>query len=198
MLSRMELGRGQAIRLGTWENVAKEVGLPLADILHTPFQSSAFDVQVRCHRLVAERAALGGWLGWTLVDLHDPAGTSTILHRQDEVAIVHVWDVIGDVGEAIETLWARIERERRERPSGVRIGGVVVIVSTGHNRRRITESAQAVVAGIEIFGTDWWAALANVRVPMPIEVGSIWIDAGLRRLRPRIPYVDCRTRRRLA
>jgi transcriptional regulator with XRE-family HTH domain len=196
MISRIELGKGSSVSLGTWELIAAAVGLDLFAALHTPFQRSAFDVQLRCHRLLVDRAAVGGWLGWTVVDLHDPAETTTILERDDrqETAIIRAWDVVTDVRTAIHGMWDRIEREQRDRGTDRRVSGAVVIVSNGGNRRRLTESAEAVVSGIAIFSNDWWASLGNVRVPMPSDLGAIWTDASLHRLRPRIPYVDGRAR----
>jgi transcriptional regulator with XRE-family HTH domain len=195
-ISRIELGRGSSITLATWERIAAAVGLDLSAMLHTAFQGSAFTAQLRCHRLLVDRAALGGWAGWTIVDLHDPAVTTTILQRteRNETAVVHAWDVVTNIPAAIRRLWERIELERHERGPGHIVGGAVVIVSSGDNRRRLTESAAAVVAGLDLFSIDWWAALGGVRVPMPTEIGTLWTDPTLTGLRPRIPYVDARPR----
>jgi transcriptional regulator with XRE-family HTH domain len=200
-ISRIELGKGGTIPLETWEHVAAAVDLDLADVLHTPFRSAAFDVQLRCHRLVVDRASAGGWLGRTVVDHHDPAEVTTILERpeRDEIAVIRVWDVITNVRDGIDSILARMRRERRndvalDHGAKPRVGGAVVVVSTGPNRRRLTESAEVAVAGLAIFSLDWWSALGNLRVPMPTGIGTIWTDATLTHLRPRIPYVDGRTR----
>ena len=176
--------------------VAREVRLDLRAAIDVPVDEAAFAKQLRCHRSVVELASIGGWFGWTLANADDPSTTTTILERlhRREVTVVHAWDVISDVDQAIADLRRHVHTEQQRRAGHARVGGLVVVVQTGTNRRRLIESAEAVVAGLEIYGDAWWTALCNVNVPMPHGLGTIWTDAEVSRLRPRIPYVDGRPR----
>jgi hypothetical protein len=148
--------------------------------------------------LVANYASEGGWTAWTLASTQDPARTETILERAErhEVAIVRVWDVIGNIEGAVAEMQERIKRERIDRGGDWRVGGAVVITATGPNRRRLTETGHPVVRAFSLRGDDWLAAFRRYRVPMPDELGMIWTDGKMNRLRPLIPYVDFRRRNR--
>jgi transcriptional regulator with XRE-family HTH domain len=195
-VSRLELGNGGAVSLEVWMRVAREVGIDLRAHVEVPFETREFEAQIRCHRSLVELAATGGWLGWTLATTDDPARTTTILERRDrgEVAVVHAWDVVTDVDRSLAALRRQVADERRRRADGTPVSGLVIVVQTGPNHRRFIESADAVLAGLEIHGDAWWTALRNVHVPMPVGLGTIWIEPDFSRLRPRIPYVHSRLR----
>ena len=138
-ISRMELGRGVQVPLDTWLRVATALGLELTfDLVPSRIARQESD-QRRCHRLVTDRALTGGWTAWTM-------GDETVLERPErrEVAIVRIWDVIGDVAAAVRDLERRLGTERSERGDGWRISGLVVVTPTGHNRRRLSESGGTV------------------------------------------------------
>jgi hypothetical protein len=141
------------------------------------------------HRLVVAKALAGGWSAWTVADL-------TVLERADrrEVAVAQVWDVIGDVAAAIRDLERRIDLERAERGEGWRVSGFVVILSTGHNRRRTTENGGSMNRGFPVRGGNWLVALAGG--PMPMGIGMLWTGGRMERLRPFLPYLDHRQRQR--
>jgi transcriptional regulator with XRE-family HTH domain len=195
-ISRIELGNGAFTPLGIWARVAHEVGLDLTAVLHTPFQEAAMAAQLRCHRSVVEHSTAGGWLGWTLADTHDPANTITILERHEfgEVAVIQAWDVIGDVEQALDSLANRIDHERQQRDPAARVSGAFVVPATGNNRRRFTETAWVLRAQLTSSSDAWLMALAKANVRMPASMGTIWTDAAVTRLRPLVPYVDCRCR----
>lgn len=195
-ITRIELGNGASTPLAIWARVAHEVGLDLTAVLHTPFQEAAMAAQLRCHRVVAKHAVAGGWLGWTLADTHDPANTTTILERHEfgEVAVIRAWDVIGDVEQALDSLATRIERERQQRDPAARVSGAFIVTATGNNRRRFTETAWVLRTHLTSSSDAWLMALAKANVRMPTSMGTIWTDAAVTRLRPLVPYVDCRCR----
>ena len=192
----MELGNGASTPLAAWARVADAVGLDLNAVLHTPYQEAAIQAQLRCHRLVAAHAAAGGWLGWTLADTHDPAGTTTILERREynELAIILAWDVIGDVTDALDSMASRIDRERQGRDAAVNVSGAFIVTATGPNRRRFTEANWLLSARLTANSDAWFMALARATVRMPTSMGTIWTDNAITRLRPLVPYVDCRYR----
>jgi hypothetical protein len=94
--------------------------------------------------LVARLASTGGWSAWTRVP-DDPAEAETILERPErqEVAVVRVWDVLGDVEAAVADVERRVPQERAARGPALKVGGVVVAWSA-ENRRRMTEAGRPV------------------------------------------------------
>jgi len=194
----MELCAGALIPLSTWERVAAAVGLGLSAVYRLAEQRPDHAMQRRCHRMVADLAGQGSWAAWTISIPDDPARTETILERAErrEVAIVRVWDVIGNVEAGVAEVRERLNLEQRTRGEGWRVGGAVVITATGRNRRRLTETGHPVARAFSLRGDDWLAALGRFRVPMPDELGMIWTDERIERLRPLLPYVDFRRRNR--
>ncbi|HEV8282214.1 MAG TPA: helix-turn-helix transcriptional regulator [Candidatus Limnocylindrales bacterium] len=97
-ISRIELGHGERIPIEIWVRVAAGVGLEWHVIFPTDAMRANHATQMRCHRMVAAYAGEGGWFAWTLASADDPARTETILERPDrsEVAVIRVWDVIGN------------------------------------------------------------------------------------------------------
>lgn len=197
-ISRIELGGGTTVSLGSWIRVATAVGLDWDFVSPSESHHDRQAMQSRCHRLVAAVAAEGGWISQTLTHPTDPGRTETVLERfeRHEIAIVRVWDVVGHVPAAIEELRDRLALERRDRPETWRVSGVVLVVATGHNRRRLTETHPPVRHSLSFPGGDWIVALHRFRVPMPDEVGMIWTDERIERLRPHLPYLDARYRNR--
>jgi transcriptional regulator with XRE-family HTH domain len=196
-ISRIELGHGERIPIETWVRVAAAIGLEWRVTFPTDAARTNHATQMRCHRMVADYAGEGGWLAWTLASTEDPATSQTILERVDrhEVAVIRVWDVIGNFEAAVAENQERLQRERTARGDW-RVSGAVVITATGENRRRLTETGHPVARAFSLRGDDWLAALRRYRVPMPDELGMIWTDQRLERLRPLIPYVDFRRRKR--
>jgi hypothetical protein len=194
----MELGKGVRVPLATWERVTATVGLELDAILRLASESPDHAIQMRCHRMVADLANQGAWAAWTISTPDDPALTETILERRErsEVAIVRVWDVLGDIEAGVAEVRERLDLERRTRGDDWRVGGAVIVAATGENRRRLTETGLPVARAFSLRGDDWLAALGRFRVPMPNELGMIWTDQRIKRLRPMIPYVDFRRRER--
>jgi transcriptional regulator with XRE-family HTH domain len=195
LISRLELGGGGNIPLETWVRVAEVVGLDWHVVFPTDRQCRHHDVQRRCHRLVAALGAVGGWFAWTLAP-EDPGRAETLLEREErrEVAIIHVWDVLGNVDAEIQSLDERIQEERETRGAGWTVSGAVVVAWSGANRRRLIESREAVALAFSLRGAEWLAALGRVHVPMPKRLGLIWTDAKLERLRPGVGYIDFRRR----
>jgi transcriptional regulator with XRE-family HTH domain len=195
-ISRVELGRGGFVPLTTWERIAAAVGVDLSVAFRTPARERSDELGMRCHRMVADLAGRGGWSAWTIATPDDPALTETILERPErrEVAVVRVWDVLGDVEAGIAALRERLDGERIARDDGWVIGGAVVVAATGANRRRLSETGAPVARAFSLRGDDWLAALGKSRVPIPDALGMIWTDERIERLRPLIPYVDFRPR----
>lgn len=197
-ISRLELGHGSRIPLGTWVRAGAAVGLNLDIALRSETDQAAAAMQLRCHRIVARTAAEGAWSAWTTAEPDDPALTATVLERPErqEAAVISVWDSLGSVPAAIDSLERRLDVERRVRGHGWRVSGVVVVTPDGENRRRLIEDGPAIARVMSSWGDDWLAALRRFRVSMPEHTGMLWTDLRVERLRPRLPYIDCRSRNR--
>jgi transcriptional regulator with XRE-family HTH domain len=196
-VSRIELGQAWTASISTVAAVATAVGLTLELSVRGPADASGATMQERCHRLVADLAARGGWTGWTTIDASDPSGSETLLirsHRR-EVAVIHVWDVLGDVTSAYAHLERRIAEEASARGDAWAVSGAVVICATGHNRRRLSDAPEPAPDAFPIRGSIWLGALAH-DLPMPRHVGMIWTDQKVERLRSFLPYLDHRRRQR--
>jgi hypothetical protein len=165
--------------------------------VHLGDRDARAEVQRRCHRLVAERSRLGGWLATTIIDIERPGGSETIMERpgRGEVAVVHVWDVLADFDRALADLRVRIEGERSARGGAWTVSGFVIIARSGHIVRRLSESGRAVNLAFPVRGSRWLGALDG-DIPMPASLGMVWTDQSVSRLRPFIRYLDHRRRMR--
>lgn len=188
-ISRLELGLGARVPIETWIQVAAAAGLDFTIDLWPTTEPRDALTQERMHRLVVAKALTGGWTAWTVADV-------TVLERPDrrEVALAQVWDVIGDVGAAIRDLEWTIDLERAERGEDWRVSGFVVILSTGHDRRRTVENGGSMNRAFPVRGGNWLVALAGG--PMPNGTGMLWTGGRVERLRPFLPYLDHRQRQR--
>jgi transcriptional regulator with XRE-family HTH domain len=193
-LSRIERGRLGSVRFDTIDRLADGLGLKV-DLAVTPaIPDQDHHIQARAHRLIAEAAADGGWSGWTFAHDRDPTSWETRLQRRDEIAVLRVWDVVGDVERSTAEFERSMERERAANP-GIQVSGAVVIVQAGINTRRLGERGRMVTKAFPVRGSRWLVALRS-DVRMPSEPGLIWTGARVDRLRPFLPYVDRRQRTR--
>lgn len=198
-VSRIELGRIGSVPISALAALATVVGHALEVTVRGPADGNGTAMQDRCHRLAAEMAARGGWVIWTRIDASDPSRSETVLTRpaRREVAIIRVWDVIGNVGSAYAGLARRIAQEADRLGEAWTVSGAVIICATGHNRRRLSDAPRPTEDPFPVRGSAWLAAL-GFDVAMPRGIGMIWTDQTVQRLRPFLPYLDHRTRRRSA
>jgi transcriptional regulator with XRE-family HTH domain len=193
-ISRLELGRGGSASLDTWQAVARAVHgrLDIDLISSDGGRSPHADRTTRCHRMITSSAQAGGWTGVTILR-HDAVGSeletrlarpATARRGGPEVAVIHVWDDVTAVVGLIRCLAERLEAEASADPSGIAVGGLVIIPSTFANRRRISEVRSELRDAFPAFGADWYAALVNPNRPMPRRNGILWATADGDRLRP--------------
>jgi hypothetical protein len=168
VISRLELGGGDRVPLGTWAAVARAVGLQLE------LSGPAVDNGARWHGLVIEAAKSGGWSATS-------SSGETMLTRSDDRIIVHAWEVVTVVTLEIERLHASIEQEKLR---GGRVSGIVVVPATGDNRRRMSELRDEVRDVFPSRANAWYAAIVNPHRPMPDDPGVIWAFPDGKRLRP--------------
>ena len=88
-ISRIELGGGARVSLGSWIRVATAVGLDWDFVSPSESHHDRQATQSRCHRLVAAVAAEGGWLSQMLAHPTDPGHTETVLERSERREIAN-------------------------------------------------------------------------------------------------------------
>lgn len=184
-ISRMELGGGGSMTLDTWSAVASAAGVRLtADLRFMPdAPREAAPAARRCHALIADEARGGGWTAVTEI-ADDVIETVLVRPLRSEVAIVRVWDSIASVDAAGRELLSAIELERERRGTAVDVGGLVVVLYTTGNRRRVAQARAILREVVPASGARWVNALRHPRLPMPDAPGLIWATPDGSRIRP--------------
>jgi hypothetical protein len=183
MVSRMELGHGSTMSLATWAAAADAVDRRLVVDLVEPSEPSPIDgpesLARRCHRTITETARGGRWTAVTEIHVGRRCERiQTVLTRHDhELAVVHAWDLVTDVGAAIDELHRSMEKERRQVGDGWQIGGLVIVPSGQGNRRRMTEASALLEPAFPTLAAHWSRALLRERRPMPTRPGVLWARA---------------------
>lgn len=189
MVCRMELGRGGSVRLDAWAAVAAVLDLDLVPDVDELEGSARGHLELRCHALVAEVARDGGWMATTEIVRtsrhHAPEAVETILVRplRKEVAVVHAWHPVPNVGPSLEALEVRRAHLRGTHDSDWVVGALVVCPSTTAGRRRVTELAPRLATALPAGASEWIAALRHLRSPMP-SPGLLWTDRWAVRFKP--------------
>ncbi len=190
MVSRMELGHGSTMSLGTWAAAAEAVDRRLVVDLVGAAPSHATDaidsIQRQCHRTVTTTARDGGWTSVTEIQMgRRRERVETTMIREDlQRVVVHAWVLVSDVDAAIEDLQRSIRRERQRVDEGWRIGGLVVVPSGRGNRRRMTEARSRLSAECPTLAAHWYRALVRADRPMPDQPGVLWATRDGERLLP--------------
>jgi transcriptional regulator with XRE-family HTH domain len=182
-ISRMELGRGGSITLDTWSAVAAATRVRLTADLGSEGAREAAPAARRCHALIADSARGGGWTAVTEI-AGDAIETVLVRSERGELAIVRVWDAIASVDAATRDFMRAIERERERRAASVGVSGLVVVLYTTGNRRRVAEGRAVLRKVVPASGARWVGALRYPRLAMPREPGLIWAVADGSRIRP--------------
>jgi len=189
MVCRMELGRGGSISLDSWAAVASVLNVDLSAVVRETQGLWRGHLELRCHKLVAAVARDGGWVATTEVVRASPdrapSSVETILMRpfRTEIAVVHAWHPVPNVGVAVDALEAREEHLRRSFGAGWVVSALVLCPSSTASRRRVTELAPCLATALPATAGEWIAALRYPRVPMP-PAGLLWTDRWAVRFRP--------------
>lgn len=199
-ISRLEHGHGASAPMSTWYRLATTVGLDLDVAISS--SSGAPDVldgfRRRALDRLAEIASGGGWSSRTEIVV-DPfrAVTSTMeIRRMDtrpdrrQLAVVPLWDMVGDVSTAVQALDAAIDARRAVLGSGWSVSGLIVVRRTTDARRRLGGAGELVSNRFYDSGSRWIATLRSPRLRMPPDTSMIWIDAEARRLIPMFLRLD--------
>jgi transcriptional regulator with XRE-family HTH domain len=188
--SRLERGRTMAVSIETLASCAAAVGLQLAAFIESaPGASLPRDIEhLRRQALVIRIAAPGGWQAEPEAALRGdgprPRSIDVLLTRaaRHEAAVVEVWDLLTDGGEAIRGLEAKVTATRERLGPGWRVEGLLLLRRTARNRQLVRELALLIAARYPASSAGWLASLTNPDKPMPKAGGFAWTSVAGDRL----------------
>lgn len=168
--SRMELGRGAVVPLATWVTVASAVGLDL--VLAGELDAGALPAAF------IRLAARGGWAATRVgpdgawLDRPVRPGHPRIPRVQApaERVVVRVVRIVTDLGAERRRLQGQVREARQDGPAGVVVEGLLVVVRTSNNIRRLGRPVN-----LRRSSARWMMALASPSALMPPLAGLVWI-----------------------
>jgi transcriptional regulator with XRE-family HTH domain len=195
--SRIERGLELGVSLEVLASCAAALDVQLAGFIEAlPGASLPRDIQhLRRQALVVRTAEPGGWAAEPEAALPDdgprPRSIDVLLTRatRREAAVVEIWDLMMDGGEAMRGLEAKVLATRRRLGPGWQVQGLLVLRATRRNRALVRDLAPLFAARYPAPSAGWLRALADPAAPMPHAPGFAWSSvAGDRlaaaRLRP--------------
>ncbi len=139
-------------------------------------------VHLRHQELVARTATPGGWQPLVEHGLGSAGVADLVIARTDERALVEVWDLLMDVGDAFRSWDRKLERLAAEDED--RVSGCWALRATRRNRELIIDHATVFNARFPGSGSAWMAAMASANQPMPDEPALLWVNVRGDRLFP--------------
>jgi transcriptional regulator with XRE-family HTH domain len=195
-IARLEAGRGTGTSLGTWASCAAAVGLQLAAFLEqAPGADLPRDIEhLRRQNLVCAFSAPGGWEAEPESLLQGdgprPRSIDVFLTRQVrlEAAVVEIWDLLLDGGDAIRGLEAKVAATRERLGPTWHVDGLLVVRGTRRNRALVGQLGALFAARYPASSVAWLRALGDPAEPLPRGGGFAWTDVRGERLIPsRLP-----------
>jgi len=193
--SRLERGLTTAVSLETLAAAAAAVDTQLAAFVEAmPGASLPRDIEhLRRQALVVTLAARGGWRATpeaALVgDGPRPRSIDVLLTRAErrEVAVVEVWDLLIDGGDAMRGLEAKVAATSEHLGAGWRVEGLLLLRRTARNRRLVGDLGALFRARYPASSRTWLTALGDPATAMPAAAGFAWTSvAGDRLLAARL------------
>jgi transcriptional regulator with XRE-family HTH domain len=189
-LSRIERGRELGVSLATLAACASALQVQLAAFIEAlPGSSLPRDIQhLRRQALVVRTAGPGGWTAEPEAALAGdgprPRSIDVLLTRvaRREAAVVEIWDLLADGGEAMRGLEAKVVATRRRLGPGWRVQGLLVLRATRRNRDLVRDLAPLFAARYPASSVGWLRSLADPRSPMPDAAGIAWSNVAGDRL----------------
>jgi hypothetical protein len=141
---------------------------------------------LRRQSLIVAVAARGGWTAMPEAAVDEGRWSRAIdvlLGRpaRREAAVVEVWDLLVDGGEAIRGLAGKVHALREQLSDSWRVRGLLVVRATRRNRELVHELRPLIDARFPASSAGWLRTLADPAVPMPVADGFAWTDlAGAR------------------
>ena len=188
--SRIERGLMPAATLETLAACAAALRVQLAAFVEAmPGASLPRDIEHLKRQALLVRISMRG--GWTAEpeaalagDGPRPRSIDVLLMRatRREAAVVEIWDLLGDGGEAMRGLEAKVQATRDRLGPGWRVQGLLLLRRTRRNRQLVRELAPLIAARYRGSSARWLAALADPARPMPPAGGFAWTSVAGDRL----------------
>ena len=166
--SRMELGQGAGVALGTWDALATAVG---ADLFAPPQDERGIYPAA-----LASLMRVGAWsMAAHRIDAlwfdrpPRPFAAPRSGQLPAERAVVRLIRTVTDIAEEHERLRALVDAARDEAPPGLAVAGVIVAVRSTDAVRR------AARAGCRLSDGRWLRVLQDPRIRMPHWPGWVWL-----------------------
>ncbi len=190
-ISRLERGSGATASIETWACVGSVLGLRLAAFFEqAPGASRPRDYEhLKRQELIVRTALAGGWRAMPEMAIDPRAVRSrsidVVLRRNDEIAVVEVWDLLDDVGAALRGLNDKVAAVARAHPNAA-VRGILVLRRTARNRRLVGEFRAVFAAKLPGDAGACLAALSNRRRLLPPFDCLLWTDVAGERLIARL------------
>jgi hypothetical protein len=180
--SRIERGLEPGATLLTLASCASALDTQLAAFIEAlPGASLPRDIQHlrrQSHLVAITRRA--GWVSDPESLLQGdglrPRSIDVLLRRPvaREAAVVEIWDLLLDGGEAMRGLGAKVLATRQRLGPGWRVEGLLLLRATSRNRVLVRELAPLVMARFPASSAAWVRALAAPGERMPDAAGFAW------------------------
>ena len=188
-LSRLERGLGAGTGLDVWAASATALGLQLAAFFErTAGADLPRDIEhLRRQNLVVALAKAGGWTAIPEAALDEGRWSRSIdvlLSRaaRREAAVVEIWDLLRDGGEAMRGLTAKVQALREQLGDGWRVQGLLVVRGTHRNRTLVRELRPLFAARYPASSAEWLKAVGDPATAMPAAAGFAWTSVDGSRL----------------
>ncbi len=188
--SRVERGLEPGVALDTLAACASALQVQLAAFIEAlPGASLPRDIEhLRRQAMVVELAARGGWEAVPEFALSDdgprPRSIDVFLARPSrrEAAVVEIWDLVLDGGEAIRGLEAKVAATRTRLGGAWRVQSLFLLRRTNRNRMLVRDLAPLLAARYPAASTAWLRALTDSATAMPPDAGFAWTSVDGRQL----------------
>ena len=189
-VSRLERGLGARTDLDTLAACGAAVSLQLAAFFEqAPGASQPRDIEhLRRQSLLVGIAARGDWHAARESPIANdgprPRSIDVLLTRATtrEAAVVEIWDLLLDGGEAMRSLDAKVLATRTRLGSAWRIEGLFLLRRTSRNRALVKSLAPLIEARFPASSATWLKTLSMTGAPMPEAAGFAWTSIARDRL----------------
>ncbi len=195
--SRIERGLELSVALLTLAACAAAVNVQLAAFIEAlPGANLPRDIEhMGRQSLLVAIAARGGWHATPEAVLaHDgtrPRSIDVLLTRDEtrEAAVVEIWDLLVDGGEAMRGLEAKVIAISASLGSGWQVRGLLLLRRTSRNRALVRDLAPLVAARYPASSSAWLRALSLPGAALPSAAGFAWTTVrGDRLVAARLPH----------